>query len=766
VDTAAVIRQLRQGVESGEISPEEIRARLEAAGITVDEVRERLRQAGYPENLLDAYLQPGAEVEGVPSLTPAQIERVLQRLSVPSLDPLTDSLFMPDTVTQFMPVSMGPVPADYRLGPGDELVLILTGDVQNVYALPVTREGFVVVPDVGRVSVNGLTLEGLRSSLYTHLGRVYSGVRRGAEATTFFEVAIATLRRNQVFVIGEVERPAQYEVTSVSTALDALYQAGGPTANGSFRGIEIRRGDRLVATLDIYEYLTRGAATGDISLDQGDVVYVPVRGSHVEIDGNVIRPGIYELKGDEGLRALIDLAGGIVPEADLRRVQIDRILPPEQRRPGVGRSLFDVNVAALLDSEGEIVQLEPGDRVYVFAVSEERRNTVTVRGNVRSPGVFGYAPGLTLGEVIDRAGGLREDTYLGRAQIVRLDPVDLSRRVVPVSLAGERDVELDEFDEIVIYSISEFRDKRYVMIYGAVNGPGVYEFRDDMTVRDLVLMAGGLTGDAYVLEAEVARLIENPDRPGDLTEVVQVPLDSSYVVTSPGDDSGDGANRAPDFHLQSYDNVFIRSRPGWELQRTVAISGEVRFPGRYSLLRKDETLTELIERAGGLTENASPAGVRFFRIEHVVGYPVPHLARLNVDLVDILAYPSERNRVVLMDGDSVEIPEFIRTVQIDGAVLYPTSVLFEPGRGLDYYVTGAGGYARDADSGKTRVEYSNGAVETVHGWFIFKSKPEPGPGSRIFVPAKSPVTEAQLDFRLLVALFTAVTTVIIVLARN
>jgi protein involved in polysaccharide export with SLBB domain len=385
-DTAG-LEQLRQGLQSGQLTPEVLRARIQASGMSLDEVRQGLRALGYPENLLDQYLGQGAGA-GAPALTTAQVEDVLRRLSIAPLDPfMVDSLYLlPDTLavdsllldslamvepielpvfgrslferasTQFMPVKMGPVPANYRIGPGDELVLILTGDVQEVYSLAVTREGFVVIPNVGRVSVNGLTMEQLRNALFTYLGQVYSGGMRGSEATTFFEVSLASLRRNQVFVIGEVERPGAYEVSSVSTALDALYQAGGPAQNGSFRNIEIRRGEETVAELDLYEYLTQGAAVGDVPLDQGDVVFIPVRSRRVEIDGNVIRPGIYELREEEGLRALLDMAGGIEPEADLRRIQIDRVLPPDEREPGVARRVFDVNVASVLDEEGEFLR--------------------------------------------------------------------------------------------------------------------------------------------------------------------------------------------------------------------------------------------------------------------------------------------------------------------------------------------------------------------------------------------------------------------------
>jgi protein involved in polysaccharide export with SLBB domain len=791
-DTATAIRQLQQQVQRGEITPEEILARLEAAEMTVDDLRQRLVDAGYPADLLDEYLSTGAFPAGVPALTSEQVERLLQRLSIPPLGPAVDSLYGPTRVareilvdtlalpleleppvfgrslferatTEFVPVTMGPVPANYRLGPGDGLVLVLTGDVQAIYDLPVTREGFVVIPDVGRVSVNGLTLDQLRNALYTYLGQVYSGVRQGPEATTFFEVTIGSLRSNQVYVIGDVDRPGQYEVTSVSTALDALYRSGGPTKNGSFRNIQVRRGERVVANLDVYEYLTRGAATGDITLNQGDVVYVPVRGRHVEIAGNVMRPGIYELKGEEGLRALIDLAGGVEPEADLRRVQLDRIVPPDQRQPGVGRTLVDVNVAELLDTEGEFVPIDRGDRVYVFAVGEERRNSVTLRGNVWSPGVYAFSPGMTLGDLLDRAGGVKVDTYLGRAQIFRLDPMDLSRSVVAVPLTSDLETELMEYDEVVVYSISEFQARRTVSIDGAVNDPGVYEYRENMTVRDVILEAGGLTEAAYVLEAEVARVIMSPERPGDLTEILTVPLDSSYVVN---ETDGPRAGREAEFLLQPYDNVFIRSRPGFELQRKVTITGEVMFPGSYALVREGEDLTSLIERAGGLTPEAYPDGVRYFRIEQATGDPESHVSRLNVDLTELLDNPSERNRFALMDGDSIHIPGYSPTVLVDGAVLYPTSVMFEPGQGLDYYISMAGGYAFDADKGRTRVEYPNGSVGNINGWFIFKSKPVPEAGSRVFVPAKPPATQGSIDLRNLVAVLTALTTMVIVLSRN
>lgn len=808
----AVPPQVEQQLQR--MSAEEIRARIRAAGLTEEQVRQRLRDLGYSPELLDYYLSEDRPLTAQP-LAEDELRRVLGALRVPEAarfdtlavdtllaDSLVADSIITDTLTilleradslarilgrrerkavdvfgmdlfargrtQFQPVTMGPVPPNYRLGPGDELVLVLSGDVQEVYALDVTREGWTFIPNVGRVTVNGLTLDQFRDALYGYLGRVYSGVRRGSEATTHFDVSLGRLRRSQVFVIGEVARPGAYEVTSVATALHALYVAGGPRENGSFRNIQVRRGDQVVANLDLYEYLTQGSAKGDVPLQQGDVVFVPVREKRVSIEGNVVRPAVYELKAGEGLRDLLRIAGGLEPEAYVRSVRIERVLPPTQRRPGVSRTLVDVNAEDLVRGDTtRFVPLEAGDRVTVSAVPEERRNRVSIRGNIWNPGPYELGDRLTLWQLIEKAGGLRYDTYLGRAHIVRTNKTDLSQRVLPVSLAtrpdGTRseDPPLEEYDEVVVYSVPEFQDRRFVVVDGSVQNPGVYEFQEGMTLRDVVLQAGGFTDDAYALEAEVSRIVEQQGTGATETQVVRVPIDSTYVVTraraehfQEGLDGEAGA--APDFELARYDNVFIRRKPGWELQRNIVITGEVAFPGRYSLDSKDERLLSVIERAGGLTDQAYAAGIRFYRARDKAG-------RIGVNLPRVLRDQRHEDNLILFDGDSIHIPEYMPTVRIQGAVLSPTSALWESGAGLDHYIQQAGGFARNADKGRTRVEFANGEVKTVDRWLLFTSKPSPGPGSVVTVPAKLETegTNWGAVLRDVVAITTAAATLII-----
>ncbi len=535
------------------------------------------------------------------------------------------SLFHRST-SLFIPALAGPVDVNYRLGPSDGLVLILTGDVELAHELTVTREGFVAIPQVGQLYVANLTLSELEDLLYARLGRVYSGVRRGAGATTRFSISVARLRAVQVFVAGDVARPGSFQLSAAGTAMTALYAAGGPTENGFFRRIEIRRAGQLADSLDLYDYLLRGDNRHDARLENGDVIFVPVRGTQVKLTGKVVRPAIYELAQDETLRDLIRAAGGFDAEALRRRVQVDRILPPAQRQPG-GRDRVVIDLASdqFVDGFGPAFSLAPGDSVSVFAVADRRRNVITVVGNVWTPGAIGHSPGMRLSEAIRLAGGPKPDVYLGQLLVSRLQD-DSTRLQLRSSFADSSgrvtdDLVLEEDDEITVFSRSAFRPLRYVVVTGAVRKPGRLPYREGMTLRDAILQLEGLTEDALLSEAEIARMPEDGQRTqGRVAQTLRVPLDSSYVfdrdltgryLGPPG--RGAPASGARDVPLEPYDNVLIFRQPEWELQRTVVIEGQVRFPGRYALVTRTDRLVDLIQRAGGLSKEAYPTGVRFFR---------------------------------------------------------------------------------------------------------------------------------------------------------
>ena len=643
----------------------------------------------------------------------------------------------------------GPVDDNYRLGPGDRLALILTGDVSAAYTLDVTREGFIVIPQAGEVYVSNLTLGQLREVLYSRLGRVYSGVRRGAGATTRFTVSPVRLRSNQIFVLGDVIAPGSYRISSAGTALSALYASRGPTDAGSLRNVQIKRGGKTVDVLDVYDYLIKGDATHDVRLLNGDVIFVPVAQQHVRVVGEVTRPATYELKSGETLADAIRFAGGFTPNASRRRVQIERIQSPAERAlGGRDRVTIDVQPVTLVENGPGDVPLLAGDVVRVFPISERIRNRVSIEGNVWQPGTIGMSAGMTVSQAITAAGGVKPDTYLGQILISRLNP-DSTRVQLHAALADTTgrvigDFPLKEDDQLRIFSVTEFRPTRYVAITGAVRNSGQVPFRDGMTVRDLVLLAGGLEQSADLREAEIARLPLDR-RTGTTAVTFRAPLDSSYIFERgpdgryygpPGLPAPSGAT--PEVRLQPYDNVLILRQPNWELQRQVVITGEVQFPGTYSLRTKTEKVSDLIQRAGGLTREAYADGVTFFRYNDNVG-------RIGIALPEVLRNPRSRDNLQLLNGDSVFIPRFNAVVNVKGAVNSPVAVTYVPGANLEYYVRAAGGITRKGDLRYAYVTQPNGKVEATRGKFIFRNNPHPRPGSSVFVPEKD-ASERRVDY--------------------
>lgn len=758
-------------------NPDQVRQRIQASGLTAAEVRDRLQAAGLPPTLLDPFLLPESGSDSALSALKHVLDSVpvdpattglpgeaqgLERVPVatgPQLQPAARTeaqaaglqLFGLDVfrgrTTQFQPLLSGPVPPSYRVGPGDGLLLVLTGDVELAHELAVSREGSVVIPQVGQLSVGGITMEQLTLLLRDRLGQSYSGIRRG---TTKFDLSLVRLRTNQVFVVGEVMQPGAYRLAAVATVLNALYAAGGLTERANFRQVFVRRAARTAAVLDVYDYLLRGDTGNDIVLAEGDVVFVPVHGTRASVEGAVIRPAIYELEPGETLSELIAMAGGYRAEASLKRISIARIEPPGERS-AEGPSRVVIDVALEFDhhdgTDGVVpngftppVPIEPGDEVTVFAVPDDERGFVELDGAVYHPGRYQWTAGMRLSDLIGLAGGFKPAWYSGRAHVVRLDPLDSTRYVVPVALPADstgpypEDPVLEEYDLVRIYSRDRFRESRTVSIDGMVNRPESYQFWNGMTLRDLVMLSGGLKDGAYLDSAEVARLPADRSD-GRLALTLKVPLDSTYLLerdssTYPRLPGLPGRARgAPEVSLEPFDHVTILKQPEFELQRTVTIAGEVRFPGTYALTRKDERVSDLVERAGGLLPTAYAGGARFLRAQGQAG-------RVNLDLQRILRSPEGPWDIALQPGDLLEVPEFMPTVRVEGAVNAPGSVLYREGAGLDYYVENAGGYARSADQGRVSVRYANGSAATVGGFLFFRSAPRPGPGSAVVVPAK------------------------------
>jgi polysaccharide export outer membrane protein len=790
---------------------------MQSSGMTPEQIRDRLKAQGYPESLLDQILPGGARSDstgvlgddvfgalkalGIGDSTVVDSlanqsrgrRRVQDRMDSAFMDSVmiairndttraalralmrsqdlrkqeNDSgfavfglgLFRSDSGGgAFAPNTSGGADANYRFGPNDKLVLFLTGDVEKSYSLTVTREGFVVIPDVGVINVAGLTRSQLEDALYARLGRVYSGVRRGAGATTKFYIDMSQSGTNQVFVTGDVVHPGSYKMSRAGTVMSALYLAGGPTPNGTMRNVQVTRNGQTIAALDVYDYALHGNASNDVRLENGDIVFVLPRGPQVRVAGAVLRPATYEVKPNQTLADVVQMAGGFGEAADRRRVQIDRIVPPNERSTaGSDRRIVDV--------PGELLSTAPvraGDVIKVLEIAKRVARRVAVKGNVWTAGPVAFTPGMHLFDALRSAGGLRPDSYLGQLLITQLqaDSTRIMLRTAVFDTTGKPvdNVLLTDGDEITVFSTTDFRPKRYVTVNGPVRKPGQIPYREGMTLRDAVLLSGGLLEGASLENAEIARLPES--RAAGVTAVTQiVPLDSSYVFERGANGQYVGpagvqavAGRTPDVPLEPYDAILIKRQAEWQLQQTVSVRGEVKYPGEYSIVNKSEKLSDVIKRAGGLTTVAYPDGIIFVRRPRALagrsasdsltsrGVSDGPSVRIGLDLPTVLRDPSYVDNLQLADGDSIFIPRFAPVVLIHGAVNSQVGVAYVAGADLDFYIRAGGGATVKGDAGRAYVTQPNGKVETRQRHFLgYSSEPKPLPGSTVFVPDKDPL---------------------------
>ena len=672
-----------QALRLAQENPDLVQQALQQSGMSETQIRALLASRGLPTGSLDAFFESGP-LDPTTAFTPDAMlaleelgfaEQTPDGLAVVPVtagmlrtyarsDSLSRGIFGLDVfrraTSQFQPLLSGPAPDSYLVGPGDQLVLVLTGEVELARQLVVTREGFVVIPDVGEVPVANLTMAELRTLLRTRLARSYSGIERG---TTSFNVTVARLRTNQIYVIGEVVQPGAYQLSSVATVLNALYAAGGPTAQGNMRSIQVRRRTGDVHTLDLYPYLLAGDGSADVILEQGDVVFVPLKGRRVQVTGAVVRPASYELATADDLVDVLSAAGGFAPEALRRRLTIYRVLRPAERGPGLAnRQAVDLELRASADT-----------------------------------------------------------THLGYLGGVIVPPVGLQ-----------------DGDSIVVSSVPSLDQGYSVTISGQVISPGRFPWIEGMTIRNLIELARGPAVSADLREAEVARMPPGRQN-GLIAERLRVPLDSSYLSQRDSEGRYRGLSgvafpppgTSPEFELEPFDQVTILQQPDWEMPRTVIVAGEVSVPGPYSLLTTSDRVADIVDRAGGLLPTGYVDGARLMR-------SVDALGRVDLDLAAALADPDGAENLIMQPGDTLIVPEYSPTVRVTGAVNSPVTVRYVPDEDLDYYIENAGGYRGDADKGRVSVRYANGSAQTRSRFLFFSSYPDPGPGSEVSVPVRTP----------------------------
>ena len=495
-------------------------------------------------------------------------------------------------------------PKNYQVGPGDELSVNIWGASQQNYVLDVSRSGTVTVSNLAPIYVSGLTIDEAETKIINRLTAIYAGLRgtRERPANTYADVSLGQVRSIKVNVVGEVRRPGTYTVSSLASAFNLLYLSGGPSQIGSFRNIEIERAGEVIALLDVYDYLVGGEQNSYIPLQDQDIVRVVPYTNRIELKGEVKRPGYFEMKDEESLGEAIRFGGGFTDRAYTHRLKLTR-------KTSRAKRILDV-------PEEEISSLTPhnGDVVTVDSILNRFENRVEVLGAVFRPGEYALTEGLTVGQLLKKAEGLREDAFTSRALLYRKGE-DLSLNVLSIDLRGllterKRDIALQREDVLRVYSIFDMEEEYSVAIDGEVQAPNEFPYMQGMTLEDLIAMAGGLKESASRARVEVARRVkgeddqeESGDQSFQTAETFQFRVNRDLSL---GDES--------DFELLPYDKVYIRRSPGYEEQRTVYVRGEVRYPGTYVIQNKDERISDIVDRSGGLTPYAYEEGARLIRL--------------------------------------------------------------------------------------------------------------------------------------------------------
>ena len=694
-------------------------------------------------------------------------------------------------------------PKNYVFGPGDVIQIQVYGVAQKTYSLPVNNEGNISIDDIGLVHLGGLTIEAAKSLLQKKLAIRYSGMN-GANPNTFIDVTLENIRSIKINMVGEVYRPGTYVLPSYVNVFNALFAAGGPTLKGTFRYVQVYRSNRLVGEIDLYEFLAFGKSSGNLRLEDNDVVLIRPSTNRVVINGEVRIPGYFELKNNEKFQDLLKYTGGFTGQAYKTLVKVVRKGETENK-------VFDIPAAEFAKAI-----LIDADSLTVDLIANKFSNRVQVSGSVIKPGAFELVKGMTVSDIIQKAGGLKGDAFAKKALLYRTN-IDYTQEVITVDLSknNRETIFLQNEDVLTISSIYDLKEEYYVQISGEVNSSGIYPFSDSLTVSGLIMKAGGFKYSASGSYIELMR--RNNSDLEKLADIYKLEINKDLSISDK-----DGK-----LTLKPFDHIFVRNKPGYETPKLVSIIGEVTFKGSFAIDKKEMRISDLITRAGGLTKFAYPKGATLLRrtkyfkspststlenveLEKLLGElsedPIlastesnieyikrikqkiklnninidkekelnkkeelknalqkenianlsssttrieedKQMALVAFDLISILANPGSSEDLVLKDGDELNVPEKLEIVNVKGGVLYPSSVRYDPSLHFKEYINRAGGYDRKAIRKQAYLIQANGKVQRAKSYFLFRTFPKVEPGAEIVVPAnlieKAPINPTQ-----------------------
>ncbi|MDE6300432.1 MAG: SLBB domain-containing protein [Muribaculaceae bacterium] len=639
----------------------------------------------------------------------------------------------------FEPNDNLPTPQNYKLAPGDEIVIDIWGKSEDHLRQTISPEGSIMISQLGPVYLNGMTINEANQHIKNTFSRKYAGLN---DSDTDIKVTLGQVRSIQIDILGEVATPGTFRLSPFSTVFHALYRAGGINDIGTLRNIQVLRNGKKIAGVDIYDYLFNGKTAGNIRLQEGDVIIVPPYEQLVNIEGNVKRPMYYELKPDETLKDILDYAGGFTGDAYESMVKV-------ARQAGTENELYNIETG-----EYATYKLKDGDMITVGTILDRYTNRVEVKGAVYRPGLFAIGNDIkTISDLINKADGVTDDAYTERILLYREDDA-LNLQLIAVDLkkilnGTAPDIELKRNDLIVISSIHELEDRGALTISGQVARPGSYPFAANTTLEDLIFQAGGLLEGASTARVDVSRRIIDPTstvQTQKLSQIYSLSIENGLAVGS-----GKG------FILMPYDQVIVRTSPGYSAQKSISVKGEVLFEGDYVLEKRNERISDIIRRAGGILDDAYIKGAHLTRKmsedeytakREALRFALTNSGENNSDSISIskvqlantynvginlekaLQYPGSHYDMVLQPNDELYIPEQQSVVRISGDVMYPNAVVYEPGATLKYYIAQAGGYGQSAKKNKAFVIYMNGTVAQAKGNTVIE------PGCQIIVPSK------------------------------
>ncbi|MBN9300116.1 MAG: SLBB domain-containing protein [Filimonas sp.] len=632
-------------------------------------------------------------------------------------------------------------PFNYVLGINDALEISVYGIQETDFNVTVSKEGSVAIPNVGQIRVVGLTIEDATARIRQSMSNTaYSTIRSGGSKLA---VSLGNVRGIHVTVIGS-NMPGNYTLSSLTTAFSALYVAGGPGPFGSFREIELIRDNKVERKIDLYRFLTNGDQSDNVRLKDNDVIRIPAYKTRVELTGQVKRPGIFEVLPGETFNNVLTFASGFTDTAYRASVHVTQFNDKEQQVKDIDASEF----ASYKPFAGDVFEI--GKTLKRFA------NRVHITGAIFRPGYFELREGMTLSDLIKKADGIREDAFKNRAQVIRTKD-DLTKEVISFNVSdainntGTGNVKLKKDDEVIISSIFDLRDEYKVSIQGEVRSPGDYAFADNLTIRDLIIQAGGLTEAAYPQRIEIARVLRRDTLTAEdarASEVIEIRNEQDLSTPTKNLD------------LKPFDVVTVRRKPGANQLESVVISGQVQYPGPYVISTRSERVSDVIKRAGSFTPEAYIEGAylkRYLSAEELqlkkdkleklqrntkdtTNQVMEDLAKsydqVPLDIPSILSHPGSSQDLVLKLGDEIYVPKFDASVKVSGGVLLPTQIPYERNYSVKDYLSAAGGVADNAQKKRIYVLYANGRAKATKHFLFFKNYPEVKPGAEVVVPRK------------------------------